>query len=90
LAHTNANFYLFMRSETHNANGFLTVEGAAELAGLSHWTVRSWLQKGLLTRYKSASRTVVSRAELLDRVKPVPVAILRDNPNKAALFAHEG
>jgi hypothetical protein len=57
-----------------NAEGFLTVEDAAQLAGISHWTVRSWLQKGSLTRYKSASRTVVSRAEILERVKPMPKA----------------
>jgi excisionase family DNA binding protein len=59
-----------MRTEN---SGFLTVVEAAQLAGLSHWTIRLWLQKGLLKKYKSASRTVVSRAELLELVKPKPV-----------------
>jgi len=49
---------------------FLTVSEAAQLAGLSHWTIRQWLYRGILTRYKSASRTVVSRSELLDLLKP--------------------
>lgn len=57
---------------TNNSNStdFLTVEEAAQLVGYSHWAIRLWLHKGLLTRYKSASRTVVSRTELLDLVKP--------------------
>ena len=49
---------------------FLTVEAAAVLAGISHWTVRSWLSKGILIRYKAASRTVVDRFQLLDLVRP--------------------
>jgi hypothetical protein len=64
---------LVMRGEIDNTSDFLKVDEAAQLVGLSHWTVRSWLNKGLLTRYKSASRTVVSRSELLDRVRPLPV-----------------
>ena len=64
---------MVMRCDMDNADGFLTVDEAAHLIGLSHWTVRSWLQKGLLTRYKSAARTVVSRKELLERVEPLPV-----------------
>jgi excisionase family DNA binding protein len=44
---------------------FLTVDEAAKLASLSHWTIRLWLQKGRLVRYKSGSRTVISRPELL-------------------------
>jgi excisionase family DNA binding protein len=59
-----------MKGKTENADNFLTVDEAARLIGLSHWTVRSWLHKGLLTRYKSASRTVVSRAELTELVSP--------------------
>jgi excisionase family DNA binding protein len=51
-------------------DSFLTVDQAAQLVRLSHWTVRSWLQKGLLTRYKSASRTIVSRSELLEVLRP--------------------
>jgi excisionase family DNA binding protein len=59
-----------MEGETENTDKFLTVEEAARLAGISHWTVRSWLRKGLLVRYKSASRTVVSVPELLELMKP--------------------
>jgi|GEM_PF-4729147 excisionase family DNA binding protein len=59
-----------MQGETKNAEDFLTVDEAARRAGISHWTVRSWLQKGLLTRYKSAFRTVVSEPELLSLLKP--------------------
>ena len=59
-----------MISEEEDADSFLTVDEAAQLVGLSHWTVRSWLHKGLLTRYKSASRTLVSRVELLELLKP--------------------
>lgn len=51
---------------------FLTVEDAAQLVGLAHWTIRAWLYRGLLTKYKSASRTLVSRKELLALVEPKP------------------
>ncbi len=51
---------------------YLTVDEAARLVSVSHWTVRSWLHKGLLTRYKRAFRTVISRSELLALVKPHP------------------
>jgi excisionase family DNA binding protein len=50
--------------------GFLTVDEAAELVGLSHWTIRVWIHRGRLTKYKAASRIVVSRSELLALVKP--------------------
>lgn len=56
-----------------NASDFLTVDEAAELVGLSHWTIRRWLEPGpgsKLTRYRAGSRIVVSRAELLELVKP--------------------
>jgi hypothetical protein len=54
-----------------NPNDFITVEEAARLAGRSHWAIRRWLQPGgKLTRYKSLNRTVVSRSELLELVKP--------------------
>jgi excisionase family DNA binding protein len=55
-----------MQSESN----FLTVDEAARLANLSHWTIRLWLQKGRLVRYKSGSRTVVSRRELLSLIEP--------------------
>ena len=49
---------------------FLTVDGAARLVGFTHWTIRRWLQTGKLARYKSGKRTVVSRLELLEFLKP--------------------
>jgi excisionase family DNA binding protein len=56
---------------TDTANEFLTVDGAAQLVGMSHWTIRRWLKPGgKLTRYRAGSRVVVSRSELLELVKP--------------------
>jgi excisionase family DNA binding protein len=49
---------------------FLTVDEAAQLVSMSHWTIRLWLHKGKLTRYKSGQRTVVSRAELAELLRP--------------------
>jgi excisionase family DNA binding protein len=49
---------------------FLTVDGAARLVGLSHWTIRRYLQKKQLSRYKSGQTTLVSRTELLELLKP--------------------
>jgi len=59
-----------MRGKTENAGSFLTVDEAADLVGLSHWTIRKYIHDAKLQRYKSASRTVVSRSELLELVKP--------------------
>jgi hypothetical protein len=59
-----------MESKQKVGKAYLTVVEAAQLTGFSHWTVRSWLFKGLLTRYKRLSRTVVCRSELLDLLKP--------------------
>lgn len=57
---------------------FLSVDDAAALVGRSHWTIRHWLDTGRLCRYKSGpSRTLVSRAELLELVKPKKA----DGPN---------
>jgi excisionase family DNA binding protein len=53
-----------------NESKFLTVDEAAHLVSLSHWTIRVWLQRGRLTRYKAGPRTVVSRPELLAMVEP--------------------
>jgi excisionase family DNA binding protein len=55
----------------NKASDFLTVDEAAELAGVTHWAIRRWLGSSKkLTRYKSGSRTVVSRTELLELIKP--------------------
>jgi excisionase family DNA binding protein len=51
---------------------FLTVDDAARLVGLTHWTIRRWLQTRRLTRYKSGQHTVVSRLELLALIEPKP------------------
>jgi excisionase family DNA binding protein len=59
-----------MSEKSLNSADFLTVDEAAQLVGLSHWTIRLWLHEAKLTRYKSASRTVVSRIELLELVRP--------------------
>lgn len=59
--------------EPTNAD-FLTVEDAAQLVGLSHWTLRCWLRLGRLTKYRSGRRrTMISRVELLELLKPVKV-----------------
>lgn len=55
------------------ANDFLTVDEAAQLVGLSHWTIRRWLELGKLNRYKAASRTMVNRTELLALLEPKKV-----------------
>lgn len=60
-----------MKGKRKVSLGFLVVDEAAQLVGLSHWTIRRWLQRGRLTKYKSASRTVVNRTELLDLLKPM-------------------
>jgi excisionase family DNA binding protein len=69
--------------DSPNTSLFLTVEGAALLLGLSHWSIRAKLTKGELTRYKVGARTLVSRAELLERVTPVAVP-LRAVANRVA------
>jgi hypothetical protein len=48
---------------------FLTVDEAARLTGYSHWSIRRWVGTRL-TRYESMGRVLVSRAELLELVKP--------------------
>lgn len=50
-------------------DGFVTVDDAARLTGFSHWSIRRWVGSKL-TRYESMGRVLVSRAELLDLVKP--------------------
>jgi excisionase family DNA binding protein len=59
-----------MRDANHQPEDFLTVDEAAQLAGYSHWTIRRWVDVGKLTRYRIGARVVVSRAELLELVKP--------------------
>jgi excisionase family DNA binding protein len=65
-----------------NTDGFITVDEAAQLVRLSHWTLRSWLHKGRLTRYKSGSRTVVNRSELLGLLETQEGEQARDHMDK--------
>lgn len=59
-----------MRTDDHSPD-FITVDEAARLVQRSHWTVRRWLVSGgKLTRYKSLSRAVVRRSDLLELVRP--------------------
>ncbi len=44
---------------------YLRVQGAAEVAKLSPWTVRRYLTDGKLTRYKIGGVTLVDEGELL-------------------------
>jgi len=64
---------------------FLTVDEAARLVGRSHWTVRMWLHTSRLTRYRSASRTLVSRKELLEVTKIVPADVSRPAKGRSVL-----
>ena len=58
-----------------NHGNFLTVDEAAALVGLSHWTIRKYIHERALQRYRSVGRTLVSRAELLELVKPKKVEV---------------
>lgn len=51
-------------------DGFLTIDEAAQVSGVTHWTIRRWLKEGRLTRYETASRPFVNRDELLALVSP--------------------
>ena len=59
-----------MRQGIHNTSKFLTVDEAAQLVGLSHWTIRKYIHDSKLQRHKSLNRTVVNRDELLELVEP--------------------
>ena len=80
--------FLSMKGKNSNSADFLTVDEAAQLVGLTHWTIRVWLHKGRLTRYKSASRTVVSRTELLDLVKPTKIDPAKESARQQRGAAH--
>lgn len=62
---------------------FLTVEEAAQLVGLSHWAIRRWIQKGLLTKFKVRQRTIVSRRELLALLEPTRAMVSGDRTVEA-------
>lgn len=63
-----------MNGKGDKTDEFLTIDQAAQLASRSHWSIRLWLRKGLLTRYKSGpTRTIVRRSELLELVRPKKV-----------------
>tara|TARA_R110002020_G_scaffold311275_1_gene526911 strand:- start:1347 stop:1547 length:201 start_codon:yes stop_codon:yes gene_type:complete len=37
-----------MTTTTTSTTNYITVRRAAELAGVSHWTIRNWIKKGRL------------------------------------------
>jgi excisionase family DNA binding protein len=49
-------------------DGFLTIDEAAQVSGVTHWTIRRWLKTGRLTRYVSGFRPFVCCDELLTLV----------------------
>ncbi len=51
-------------------DGFLTIDEAAQVVGVTHWTIRRWLKEGRLARFESRSRPFVRRDELLALVSP--------------------
>lgn len=51
-------------------DGFVTIDEAANLSGLSHWSIRRMLSRARLTRYRSCGRVLVQREELLELVRP--------------------
>jgi excisionase family DNA binding protein len=55
---------------TEHNRAFMTVDEAAQLAGVTHWTVRLWLHKGKLTRYKSGQHPLIRRTELNELLRP--------------------
>ena len=61
-----------MKGKSNNSD-FLTVDDAARLVGLTHWTIRRYLQTKRLTRYKSGQTTLVSHLELIEVMKPKKV-----------------
>ena len=77
-----------MAIKTEQSADFLTVDEAAQLVGLSHWTIRNYLRRRLLTKYRLSFRTMVNRQELLELVhveKIVPADVSR--PAKGAVEA---
>ena len=62
-----------MNTRINNSEDFLTVDQAAALVGLSHWTIRKYIHDGALQRYRSLGRNLVRREELLELVKPKKV-----------------
>lgn len=62
-----------MRNTAKDANDFLTVDEAALLVGLSHWTIRKYIRDGALQHYRSCGRVLVRRDELCELVRPKKV-----------------
>ena len=55
------------RDETPEAEGYMSVKSAARFLDVPEDTVRKWLQRGQLTRYKVRGCVRVKVAELLER-----------------------
>jgi excisionase family DNA binding protein len=73
-----------MKGKNNNSADFLTVDEAAQLVGLSHWTIRKYMHDAKLQRYVSGSRIVVSRSELLELLKPVRVRPAKPSARQGA------
>jgi excisionase family DNA binding protein len=48
----------------------LSIEQAARVLGVSHWTIRGWLKRGILTRVRVGRLSRVYEAELFAMMKP--------------------
>ena len=49
---------------------YISTNEAAKLANVSEKTIRNWLDAGDITRYKSAHRVLVDKAELIAFITP--------------------
>jgi excisionase family DNA binding protein len=50
----------------------LSIEAAAARLGVSHWTVRAWLRRSVLTAYKVGRRSLIAEEQLESLIrKPV-------------------
>ena len=55
------------QAEPPDAEGFMSVKSAARFLDVPEYTVRKWLQRGQLTRYKVRGCVRVRVAELVER-----------------------
>ena len=76
--------FMSMEGKRKESAEFLTVDEAARLVGLSHWTVRNYVRRARLTKYRSGNRTLVSRVELLELLKPVKVRPAKPSARQGA------
>ncbi len=53
----------------HDADDFIDVRGAGKMLYVKDPTIRSWLTRGKLKRYKAGGRTLLRRSEVLALVR---------------------